>query len=380
MPIQGLTGKHRLPRLGKIHLGIKNWKTVKGKRVEYPSAVDYFVCPPEVQAVFGEQPKELRILIPVEDEDRWASQYYRCYSRSRGLICKGDGINAMRMVDMGTGALADKTTKKVVMKSMTCQGRECPEYGKQCHEVMNLQFLLPEVAGLGIWQIDTGSINSIKNINSASELIKGIYGKISMIPLILTVEPHTIQDPDSGKKRDVYVLNLRTNQTLLELLETSRAKRLTMGEEEEAELPISDDEAPELIMPQNQESAVTEEAIKEAATPKTTKKTAKKTAQKGSPEKQEVKSPDKPEMPKKLGFIDTQWFRESLKKIQEYKPDAWSDEKIINYLTQSFHVEGKTIEELVGKLGKEAAEHFTKKIEEALASIDSELGKETSHG
>lgn len=263
-PIQGLTEKRRLPRLGKIHLGIKKTKTVNGREVEYPSAVDYFVCPPEVQAVFGEKPKELRILIPVEDEERFASQYYRCYSRTRGLICKGDGINAVRMIDEETGALAEAKSKKVVMKDIPCQGRECPEYNKQCREVMNLQFLLPEVAGLGIWQIDTGSINSIKNINSASELIKRIYGRVSMIPLILTIEPHSVQDPE-GKKREVYVLNLRTNQTLLELMETASAKRLTVGE---TVLPVSDDELPELIMPQNQEAVVTEQVKAEHQTPK----------------------------------------------------------------------------------------------------------------
>jgi hypothetical protein len=259
MPIAGLTEKRRLPRLGKIHLGIKKTKTVNGKEIEYPSAVDYFVCPPEVQAVFGEKPKELRILIPVEDEERFASQYYRCYSRTRGLICKGDGVNAVRMIDEETGALAEAKSKKVVMKDTPCQGRECPDYNKQCREVMNLQFLLPEVAGLGIWQIDTGSINSIRNINSASELIKRIYGRTSMIPLMLTIEPHEVQDPD-GKKRNVYVLNLRTNQTLLELMETATAKRLTTAE---TVLPTPDDELPELIMPQNQEPVVTEKAIKE---------------------------------------------------------------------------------------------------------------------
>lgn len=359
MPIQGLTGKHRLPRLGKIHLGIKKTKTVNGKPVEYPSAVDYFVCPPEVQALFGEKPKELRILIPIEDEDRWASQYYRAYSRTRGLICKGDGINATRMVDIETGALADSKAKKVIMKDITCQGRECPEYNTQCHEVMNLQFLLPEVVGLGIWQIDTGSINSIRNINSASELIKRIYGRISMIPLLLTVEPHSVQDPD-GKKRDVYVLNLRTNQTLLELMETARAKRLTIGQEGEAELPIADDEVPELIIPQNQEPAVTEEAIEETTT-----------------EEQEFENLGKPETPRDspvpmLGFIEGQWFRESLKKIQEHKGDSWSDEKLRVYLTKPFHVKGETIEELVANLGKESAGYFVAKIEKALASIDIE--------
>jgi hypothetical protein len=259
MPIQGLTEKRRLPRLGKLHLGIKKTKTVNGREVEYPSAVDYFVCPPEVQKIFGEKPKELRILIPVEDEERWASQYYRSYTKTRGLVCKGDGINAVRMVDVETGTLADSKSQKVIMKDTPCQGRECPDYNKQCREVMNLQFLLPEVAGLGIWQIDTGSINSIRNINSASELIKRIYGRISMIPLLLTVEPYSVQDPD-GKKRDVYVLNLRTNQTLLELMETARTKRLTTGEGEPM-MPEPDDELPELIMPQNQEPVVTEKAM-----------------------------------------------------------------------------------------------------------------------
>lgn len=251
MPIKGLSETKRLPRLGKIHLGIK---VAKDGGVEYPKAVDYFVCPPEVQKVFGEKPKQLRILIPIEDEERWASQYYRCYSRTRGLICKGDGETAMRMVDAATGAMADKDSKAIAMKEVVCQGRDCPDYGKQCKEIMNLQFLLPEVAGLGIWQIDTGSINSIRNINSTAELIKRIYGRVAMIPLLLTLESQDVQDPE-GKKRAVYVLNLRTNQTLLELMQTASTKQLTTSESE-PEMPISDDEVPQLIIPQNQEPAV----------------------------------------------------------------------------------------------------------------------------
>jgi len=322
MPIQGLTEKRRLPRLGKIHLGVKR-KNDKG--VEYPSAVDYFVCPPEVQSIFGEHPKELKILIPVEDEERWASQYYRAYSKTRGLICKGDGINATRMVDEETGALADAKSKQIVMKDIQCQGRECPEYNKQCHEVMNLQFLLPEVAGLGIWQIDTGSINSIRNINSASELIKRIYGRISMIPLILTIEPLTIQDPD-GKKRDVYVLNLRTNQTLLELMETANSKRLTTT----AELPVSDDELPELIMPQNQEPVVTEEIKAEV-----------------EPEQNEP------------SVIDLDWLKESLEEMN------WAD--VVKWIRGHYkEAKGTTIKALAGSLTREHQEKFVKEVQTRL--------------
>lgn len=372
-PIAGLTGKNRLPRLGKIHLGVKDTKEVNGKTVEYPRAVDYFVCPEIVQAIFGEQPKELRILIPIEDAERWASQYYRCYTKTRGLVCKGDGINAVRMVDMETGSLAGGKSKSVVMKDIPCQGRECPDYNKQCREVMNLQFLLPEVAGLGIWQIDTGSINSIRNINSASELIKQIYGRISMIPLILTIEPYSVQDPE-GRKRDVYVLNLRTNQTLLELLQTADAKQFMIDKGEETELPIGDDELPDYIMPQVQEDAVTKEALADQAT------TAIVATEPGEGEEgdfimTEIPTIEAPEdTGEKLGLIDKRWFTDSLETIQKHKGEAWSSVKILRYLVVSYKAGGTTINEAVSNLGQEAADHFVKKMQEALDSINQSAG------
>ena len=260
MPIKGLTERRRLLRLGKIHLGVK---ATNAKGVEYPKAVDYFVCPPEVQAVFGEKPAELRILIPVEDEEKWASQYYRLYSQTRGLICKGDGEVCIRTVDTATGGLPDKDSKQVAMHEMTCDGRDCPEYGVRCKEVMNLQFLLPEVPGLGIWQIDTGSVNSIQNINSAGDLVRRLYGRISMIPLLLTLEPQTVKSPDDGKQKTVWVLNLRVKQTLSEMMQltlkpATEMVALTSGNgddilmDEPVDLPVSDDERPELILPEDQ--------------------------------------------------------------------------------------------------------------------------------
>ncbi|GAI61614.1 unnamed protein product, partial [marine sediment metagenome] len=40
-PIKDFQGRGRIPRLGKIRLGEK----VKGKKSDYPKAVDHFVCP-----------------------------------------------------------------------------------------------------------------------------------------------------------------------------------------------------------------------------------------------------------------------------------------------------------------------------------------------
>jgi hypothetical protein len=52
--IKDLSDKRRLPRLGKIRLGIKCKSVSTGN--EYPKEVEYFVCPPEVQKVYGEKP------------------------------------------------------------------------------------------------------------------------------------------------------------------------------------------------------------------------------------------------------------------------------------------------------------------------------------
>jgi hypothetical protein len=275
-PIKGISETRRLPRLGKLHIGVKKKKVVNGREVTYPSAVDYFVFPDPTEdglsdqlkdlysalpRVFGEKPKELRILIPVEDEERWASQYYRAYSQTRGLICKGDGDTALRMVDIHTGALANRNTTEAVLKEVPCAGRDCPDYEQSCREIMNLQFLLPEVPGLGIWQIDTSSINSIRNINSAADLVRRIYGKVSMVPLLLTIEPQEVQDSE-GKKRTANVLNLRTNRTLLEMMEAISKPTPQMLTDGETEMPVPDDEVPEMVIPQAQEEKVTAEPAK----------------------------------------------------------------------------------------------------------------------
>jgi hypothetical protein len=241
-PIEGLSTSRRLPRLGKIHLGVKDDRGI-------PKRTDYFVFDKdnphykELVDAFGEKPKELRIMIPVEDEERFASQYYRCYSKTRGLICKGDGITASRLTDTASGAMADRDSKVVEMREIECKGRDCPDYKQKCKEVMNLQFLLPEIPGLGVWQIDTSSINSIININSMVDLLKSIYKKISMIPLLLTLEPKQVKNPDDSKVQTVFVLNLRVNEKLSDLA------RLARKSAEVYELPVGDKERPELIAP-----------------------------------------------------------------------------------------------------------------------------------
>lgn len=94
--LNNLSGVRRLPRLGKIRLGVKV-KNSQGK--EYPRETDYFVVPEEIRDVYGEMPKELDILIPVENDEVSFPQALKFYGSSRGLKCKGDGETALERDD-----------------------------------------------------------------------------------------------------------------------------------------------------------------------------------------------------------------------------------------------------------------------------------------
>ena len=234
MPIKGISDQLRLPRLGKIRLGIM----VKDNREAYPQPVDYFVCPEPVQKVFGEKPRELPVMFPSEDEEKWASQFYRCYSRSHGLVCKGDGQTAFALVDKHTRHLAHKYSHRTEIKEIHCNPDSYPAYSNgRCRRVMNLQFLLPDVPGLGIWQLDSSSYHSISNVNSAIRLVKSLCGHIAMIPLVLRVISQRAHPNGVGKT--VYVLSLDMAGTLAGLMREGQQHSRKVS------LPASDEEAPD---------------------------------------------------------------------------------------------------------------------------------------
>jgi len=215
MPIKGTSEIRRLMRLGKIRLGIKKESPRTGNL--YPEATDYFVCPEEVRAIYGDKPTELKIVFPTEDSPQ---QWLKRYSLTRGLVCRGDGEKAMAQVDMKTGEIAGRDSEHTTLREIPCDREKCPAYqAKQCRPIMTLQFLIPDVPGaLGVYQIDTSSYNSIVNINSSLELIKAC-GRVSMIPLILKLVPLQVQP--EGKRKTVHVLDLVSPYTFTELLQLS---------------------------------------------------------------------------------------------------------------------------------------------------------------
>jgi hypothetical protein len=216
MPIEGLSNIVRIPRLGKIHLGIKA-KSDKAKGAEYPKATDYFVVPDEVKAVYGEKPTKLDIMFPVEEPEMFAQQWLRAYSMSQGLVCIGDGLEARRKIDVETGAIANHETNQWEWHQITCAPQECPEYQtKRCRRVMNLQFLLPNVPGLGVYQIDTSSFYSIVNINSMIKMLQGMLGRCSIVPLTLELGQIEVTPPGEKKKK-VFIMHINKDIKIAEL-------------------------------------------------------------------------------------------------------------------------------------------------------------------
>ena len=57
--IKDLSERRRLPRLGKIRLGVKMISDRTHK--EYPKETEFFIVPPEVTKVYGDRPTSLAV-------------------------------------------------------------------------------------------------------------------------------------------------------------------------------------------------------------------------------------------------------------------------------------------------------------------------------
>ena len=204
----------RLPRAGKIRLGIKKKSMRTGN--EYPVEVDYFVVPPEVQRAINEkEPKRLRVMLPTEDEEMVLRQYYAAYGSNQRLKCQGDGEQAERR----TTKTIDGKDVEAGTAEVACPGPETCEFanapgqrtkeGKPgCTARTDLMVILPEVNMGAAYQISTGSTVSDIDIRSGIEMARAMVGRISWLPLILEREERKIPDPSTGKMQTHWPVKL----------------------------------------------------------------------------------------------------------------------------------------------------------------------------
>jgi len=185
--IAGLSEARRLPRIGKLRLGVK---VLSRGGKEIPRELDYFLLPdpaPEdpasavesfarFRAAYGDKPRELDIVLPSEDPAAFFPQRFKCYGAA-GLKCIGDGAAAER-IGSALGKQGDEGAEFFELPCPTPD--ECEfAYEHGCKPVGSLFVILPKVSLGGCFQVDVSGINSILNVNSAIEHIRTLCGRVS---------------------------------------------------------------------------------------------------------------------------------------------------------------------------------------------------------
>lgn len=188
--------KIRLPRLGKIRLGIKR-KAQSGK--EYPVETEYFVVPPGVADVVGAEPRQLDVMLPVEDEHKVFRQYYACYGGNQRLKCQGNGEIAERRSEDGKG-----------ISQVQCPSPKACDFAQQykCSARIDLMVVLPAVNLGGVFQLSSGSVTSDIDIRSGIEMARYLFNRISWVPMRLERSETKIPDPESGKMMRHWTVRL----------------------------------------------------------------------------------------------------------------------------------------------------------------------------
>lgn len=219
MPIKSISDVRRCPRLGHIRLGEK--VPVKDKPgITRPKEVEYFILDPETgnqqrneelikqfKELYGEKPTAIKIMFPPTDQEIFFAQWFKRYGSGTLLKCKGDGEIAVCALPEFAEGLEIIGKDEMGLTKVKCLGPECIyQKDKSCHRLGALQILLPELSGIGVWQVNTGSWNSIVNLNSALDWLKGLCGRFAMIPITLRRVPQKIQY--EGKSSTHYIMQI----------------------------------------------------------------------------------------------------------------------------------------------------------------------------
>lgn len=239
MPIRGCTdAPPRFTRAGHIRLGVK---TQNARGSIYPEKSDHFIAdfesPESIELfhqTYGAQPKKITIAFAHETAEEIFPQWYMCYGASSGLKCKGDGDTAQR---------ADATGN---LSEVECPGPNECDFGRtnRCKQQARMMFFIRGLPGFQVFQCNTTSWNSIRNINSGLEMLRVVRGDrpVRGVWVDLYLVPQTAQH--DGKQVQIYVLkiDIPTNLDNLKALECALEIR-------PAALPAPDESRDEYLTP-----------------------------------------------------------------------------------------------------------------------------------
>lgn len=231
MPIASLEARRSIRELikGKIRLGV----TVEEQRGR-PKTVDFFVVKdvPDVEKVYGPEPKELEVNFPHRNRDIVLPTWFRWFGGGlrdeRGklkggeLHCIGSGCNAD-----GSAGTAEWLAKRDPITKITptrpCLERNCPDFfdskgNQQCKAGMRVLVTLPRVSQQVLYEINTTAWDSMMNFkevfdwNLANPETAAIFTQLPFI--IYREEKEYKVTTAAGKKirSTQYIMKLRVDE------------------------------------------------------------------------------------------------------------------------------------------------------------------------
>ncbi len=202
MPIKSLQLNQtaQFPIIGKLRKGSpkveNNGKSQMGKDLDHfrfdsddqPAALAF-------AKAYGEQPKQMRVLLPFATPEQnfqaWMEEYSAGGLQRR---CDGETQNFSR----------DKAGKQAPPKP--CEklcGGSCA-----CKQVGRLYVIIPELARLAYVVVETHSIYDIIQLTQNLQAAHAVRGSLNGVPFLLSRRPREISTPGDGGKRVRRVKNL----------------------------------------------------------------------------------------------------------------------------------------------------------------------------
>lgn len=325
----------------RVRLGIRV-KNEKG--IEYPVEVDYFVCPKEIKAVFGDEPTELTVFFPVSDREIVFPQCYEKYGSNEALQCQGDG---------------EKSAQRLNLKDGSWRTVKCPcehfnkKYDKEtkiggCVKAGYLKFMIPSVSIGTFYQCRIGGTVSIEECNSAFKLAEVTTGGCwAMIPFRMRRIAKKLKIPGTAKMKNHWVVTLEIAASTEEIRRVMSGEILYLGQQRgkryelEATDPSKQEGRREIITQKDLEEEEKKEAeergvsveelretkkIEEAATEETEREYSKKEYDKSKEAEAEL---EKERAEGKHKIKSYQESKTIYKKKQEEKSKLLSEEKDI---------------------------------------------------
>jgi len=213
--IRGLTP--RLAECGKIKIGKKGEMTTSqnGNKFRPPEKIDHFIvttmdkvnddfAPDQyLMTKLGDNCKEIPVRLPYDDPSLNFPTSYAYYD-SAACKCRGDGETAIN---------SDGET-------IECNPETCPNVkDKKCKPNGVLSLILDDAPRVGgVYKFRTTGWNSINNIFSSMEFIRGLTnGLLAFLPLSLTLTPKTTVIPGKKTQTTIYMVNLEYRGSLQEM-------------------------------------------------------------------------------------------------------------------------------------------------------------------